>query len=223
MLTLSVDGGPAVPVPDVRVSAADVDRVEVGATQVPDPKWRHVDTAGHTHRWVAPQVEARRVELDPVTARLVQLPRLRNLVINAYRAPRSSVPRYELPTATEGTEHIPCDGTCDDVGCEGYDLPVWHCTECGEQLEPGHRREWGHYLEHVTGWPRIMLATDGSPFPAATILGGMDIPPAVLEDDGHRVAGRVVVLEHEFGRGRDTWRLEFLPDVDAPTAASSPA
>lgn len=46
---------------------------------------------------------------------------------------------YTYPTLNRRTEHRDCDGgdgTCGDE-CEGYDVSVWSCRLCDEQITPG--------------------------------------------------------------------------------------
>lgn len=44
----------------------------------------------------------------------------------------------KLPTLTARTEHRGCDMGHDD-DCEGYDVTVYECAICGEQVEPAVR------------------------------------------------------------------------------------
>ena len=42
----------------------------------------------------------------------------------------------KLPTLHERIEQMPCPGGCDDPGCEGYTVTRYHCSICGEEIEP---------------------------------------------------------------------------------------
>lgn len=44
---------------------------------------------------------------------------------------------FTTPTLRVEREHVPCDGTCGDSGCEGYSIPHYFCVTCGEEIEPG--------------------------------------------------------------------------------------
>lgn len=54
-----------------------------------------------------------------------------------------------LPTLVKSYRHIDCDGTCCDGDCEGYDVPVWHCRECGAEVEPGMRTNRGVLVREI--------------------------------------------------------------------------
>lgn len=55
-----------------------------------------------------------------------------------------------LPSLVKSYRHIDCDGTCSDGGgCEGYDIPVWHCRECGAEVEPGMRTNNGMLVREI--------------------------------------------------------------------------
>jgi hypothetical protein len=45
--------------------------------------------------------------------------------------------RYTTSTLDVEYEHIDCDGSCGDSGCEGYDIPHYSCRICGEEITPG--------------------------------------------------------------------------------------
>lgn len=46
--------------------------------------------------------------------------------------------RRGLPSLVQSEEHRECNGLCGGV-CqgEGYYVPVWHCVDCGDPVEPG--------------------------------------------------------------------------------------
>lgn len=58
-------------------------------------------------------------------------------------------PDNTLPTLRVEYEHIPCDGTCGDSGCEGVNVAHYFCPSCGEEVEPGLIH--GPYQFTVTG------------------------------------------------------------------------
>lgn len=56
-----------------------------------------------------------------------------------------------LPTLIQSYEHKECDGSCGGVcGGEGYDVSVWHCRVCGDQVEPGLQPD---YVARTRGIP----------------------------------------------------------------------
>lgn len=43
-----------------------------------------------------------------------------------------------LPTLDRTSRHVECEGGCGlGDSCEGYDVWVYHCRICGEEIEPG--------------------------------------------------------------------------------------
>ena len=55
------------------------------------------------------------------------------------------------PTLDARSEHVECNGGCGDDVCEGYDIPVYHCSICGEEIEPAVVVESPGPVEYVTG------------------------------------------------------------------------
>jgi hypothetical protein len=43
---------------------------------------------------------------------------------------------WDIPTCVSREEHVPCDGSCGNWDCEGYDITVWECAVCGDRVEP---------------------------------------------------------------------------------------
>lgn len=90
----------------------------------PDPTWEFIDAAGHFHAWGT--------------------------------EPKEQFGRREIPTLTRSSRHIDDHGTECDLGdrCEGYDVTVWNCAICGEEIEPRYitRRDVTINFPGLTSW-----------------------------------------------------------------------
>lgn len=95
----------------------------------------------------------------------------------------------ELPTLTATTRHVECDGSCGGV-CEGegYDVTVWHCSACGDEVEPGRVPD---YAARNVGTPIVTGPATGWATVRGRPLGfGGEPIRGVLASDGEEVAVR---------------------------------
>lgn len=65
----------------------------------------------------------------------------------------------DTPTCTSHEEHVPCDGSCGNWDCEGYDITVWECRDCGDRVEPGTSPDNG--LKTLPGPSRMSVTIAG--------------------------------------------------------------
>lgn len=119
-ITIALDGQPPVPVSEVVITGPEIEYVRYERAVMPDPKWTFTDSHGHEHRWASTERE-------------------------------DNVRDAALPTLTKSWVDVPCDGSCGGVcGGEGYSEIVWHCTACGDPVEPGYIPD---YLARTSGIP----------------------------------------------------------------------
>ena len=63
--------------------------------------------------------------------------------VHRYVRDAEDVPR--LPSLEPRSRHVECDGSCYSVthgDCEGYDITVWLCRVCGDEVEPGFKPDY---------------------------------------------------------------------------------
>lgn len=176
-VSVSFGGGSPVPVADYTFDAGPIEYVRSLYATLPDPGWEVVDGHGHVHRWA-------------LTGR------------DEYHRPEA------LPTLIASSRHVPCDGSCGGVcGGEGYDVTVWHCRVCGEEVRPGFvpdHQARGRGVPIRTGPPTASLVIEGVPPQLA------DTPLAVtvrLRD--REMAGRGWVVERRWDSdGRQSYTVE---------------
>lgn len=104
-----------------------------------------------------------------------------------------------LPTLVQTYRHVECDGSCGNWDCDGYDLPVWHCRECGDEVEPGFKPD---YEAQTTGIPfegmRSMSATVKAwPFGSRWVSGYKWMPAILVDPDGQEIRATVMLTEYE--------------------------
>lgn len=54
-----------------------------------------------------------------------------------HRWKRGDDDTWRVTKSTTRIEHVPCNGSCGNWDCDGYDITVYECSECGERLKPG--------------------------------------------------------------------------------------
>lgn len=125
--TATIDGGPELPVLDVRQVPPEYEYVRSEGAVLPDPNWSATDSHGHTHRWTT-----------------------------AGQKDMAGRMTHDVLTLNRSTRHVECEGQCDLDDCEGYDVPVWLCRKCGDEVEPGYRPDW---QARSTGLPMLMVGS----------------------------------------------------------------
>jgi hypothetical protein len=76
-----------------------------------------------------------------------------------HRWKRNDDDTWRVTKSTTRTEHVPCDGSCGDPDCDGWDLTVYECSKCGERLEPGWSPDNG--MKSIPGPRRITAVVHG--------------------------------------------------------------
>lgn len=103
--------------------------------------------------------------------------------------------RYTTPSLWVECEHVSCDGSCGDSGCEGYDIPHYFCRTCGEEITPDLLH--GPHSFTVEG-PRSWTVT------VDAVIGQInDKVPVRVSTESASVSGTAVVVEQsrQYGVG----------------------
>jgi ribosomal protein L37AE/L43A len=131
----------------------------------------------------------------------------------------------ELKMLISSRRHVACDGRCGDRGCEGYEITVWHCRSCGEEIEPGYVSDNGP--RSMPGTVTWMITALAAPLPVSRLIQEVSVG---LPENRHRallclgpqgtplVPGVAWLSDCEFSIDSNgslldqTWELEFRPD-----------
>lgn len=210
--TLAVDDRDPILVLDVvELNAPPVEYVRSLRAVLPDPAWRHVDEHGHEHRWAhtgrgvfghadaLPTLEGSRVPVACDGSCGTPLPPEPD---SGPEPPAGAdlLARLDWLVAGPGS-----DGDVSDdryIACEGYDVTLWHCRACGEQVEPGtipdrQAMTTGVPVQVGPATATIVVESDLSD------LDGRVIDAVLRAADGTEMRGKAHVIDGQVRYGPD--------------------
>lgn len=126
-------------------------------------------------------------------------------------------PDGTLPTLRIELVRVDCTGGCGDDYCEGYDAIEYHCTVCGQVVEPGTVPD----IEvRTTGVP-ITGPVDWSLRAWAAAPLNVAVPVVIDGGDGHTWTGRAMAVGVE--RTHDGDMIMEMVSASPLTDAAKPA
>lgn len=106
-----------------------------------------------------------------------------------------------LPSLVASERHVPCDGSCGGVcGGEGYHITVYHCTGCGDEVEPEFVPDYEARSHGIPfkGMRSMSAELSGWPFQGKSVAHNRWFPAVMVDPQGDEVRARVMVTEYRY-------------------------